>query len=279
MSVDHKASPTAAPKPPSPQLESSGRRNLLWARNIVVVLAVLAFLGWSASDLGLSPQRFIEGIPRLVEFLLRMFPPDLTVIPGLWDAILTTVAVALWGTLLAMFISFFLALGAARNLLGHNPLVYAVSRTILSIQRSLPDLIWALIFVAAVGLGPFPGVLALTVYSCGELSKLYAEAVENIDPGPREALESTGAGLFTTLRWSVIPQILPEVITYSLYRLESNVRHAFVLGMVGAGGLGFELSVSMRLFQYHKVSAILIIIIVTVATIDFISSRIRARVI
>ncbi|RVW02002.1 phosphonate ABC transporter, permease protein PhnE [Rhodococcus xishaensis] len=279
MSVDHKASPAAAPRPPSPQLESSGRRNLLWARNIVVVLLVLAFLGWSASDLGLSPQRFIQGIPRLVEFLLRMFPPDLTVIPGLWDAILTTVAVALWGTLLAMFISFFLALGAAKNLLGHNPFVYAASRTILSILRSLPDLIWALIFVAAVGLGPFPGVLALTVYSCGELSKLYAEAVENIDPGPREALESTGAGLFTTLRWSVIPQILPEVITYSLYRLESNVRHAFVLGMVGAGGLGFELSVSMRLFQYHKVSAILIVIIVTVATIDFISSRIRARVI
>ncbi|AOW95282.1 phosphonate ABC transporter, permease protein PhnE [Rhodococcus sp. WMMA185] len=255
------------------------RRNILWVRNIVVVLAVLTFLGWSANDLGLSPGRFIQGVPRLVEFLVRMLPPDLSVIPSLWDAILTTVAVALWGTLLAMIISTFLAMGAAKNLLGRNPLVYATSRAILSVLRSLPDLIWALIFVSAVGLGPFPGVLALTVYSCGELSKLYAEAVENIDPGPREALESTGAGMLTTLRWSVIPQILPEVITYSLYRLESNVRHAFVLGMVGAGGLGFELTVAMRLFQYHKVSAILIVIIVTVATIDFISSRIRARII
>ncbi|MEV0945050.1 phosphonate ABC transporter, permease protein PhnE [Rhodococcus sp. NPDC049939] len=279
MTVDQQPSTTTSSKPPVLPPESARRRNVLWVRNIVVVLAVLIFLGWSANDLGLSPGRFIQGVPRLVDFLLRMFPPDLAVIPSLWDAILTTVAVALWGTLLAMIISTFLAMGAAKNLLGRNPVVYAVSRTILSVLRSLPDLIWALIFVAAVGLGPFPGVLALTVYSCGELSKLYAEAVENIDPGPREALESTGAGLLTTLRWSVIPQILPEVITYSLYRLESNVRHAFVLGMVGAGGLGFELTVAMRLFQYHKVSAILIVIIVTVATIDFISSRIRARII
>ncbi|WP_084721850.1 phosphonate ABC transporter, permease protein PhnE [Rhodococcus marinonascens] len=279
MSVDHQTSTTTSPKPPSLPPEPSGRHGLLWTRNVVVVVAVLAFLGWSANDLGLSPGRFLQGIPRLAEFLLRMFPPDLSVIPGLWDAILTTVAVALWGTLLAMIISIFLALGAAKNLLGHNPLVYATARAVLSVLRSLPDLIWALIFVAAVGLGPFPGVLALTVYSCGELSKLYAEAVENIDPGPREALESTGAGLFTTLRWSVIPQILPEVVTYSLYRFESNVRHAFVLGMVGAGGLGFELTVAMKLFQYHKVSAILVVIVLTVASIDFISSRIRARII
>ncbi|MEU3271393.1 phosphonate ABC transporter, permease protein PhnE [Saccharomonospora sp. NPDC006951] len=269
---------TATGVPARPR-ESRSRRNLTWLRNIVLVAVAIAVLGWSAGELSISPATFVEGIPNLFDFLLRMFPPDFSVVPGLVGPMLTTVQVALWGTLLAVIISLFLAIGAARNLFGGNPVVYAVSRAVLSALRSLPDIIWALIFVAAVGLGPFPGVLALTVYSCGELGKLYAEAIENIDPGPREALESTGAGVFATIRWSIIPQILPEVITYSLYRLESNVRHAFVLGMVGAGGLGFELQVAMRLFQYKEVAAIIIVIILTVASIDLISSRIRARVI
>lgn len=255
------------------------QRGTRWAMPIVVAALVLFIFGWSANDLDLSPGRFFEGIPNLVEFIARMFPPDFSVMGRLLGPIIVTVEVALWGTALAVVLSLVLALGAARNLLGRNIVVYAVSRAVLSVLRSLPDIIWALIFVAAVGLGPFPGVLALTVYSCGELGKLYAEAVENIDPGPREALESTGAGLFTTIRWAVLPQVLPEMITYSLYRLESNVRHAFVLGMVGAGGLGFELTVAMKLFRYEQVSAIIIVIILTVATIDFVSSRIRARVI
>lgn len=257
----------------------AGRPRSLLMRDLGIAAIVLAVLGWSAGVLELSPARFVQGIPDLASFLAKMFPPDWSVIPGLLGAIVTTISVALWGTLLAIAFSLLLALGAARNLFGRNPVVYWVSRTLLSIFRSLPDMVWALIFVAAVGLGPFPGVLALTVYSCGELGKLYAEAIENIDPGPREALESTGAGVLATIRWAIVPQILPEVVTYSLYRFESNVRHAFILGMVGAGGLGFELQVAMKLFKYHEVSAIIILVIVTVAAIDFVSSRIRARII
>lgn len=272
---------TTLQRPPAPvdAGPAGRRRSKRLTRNLLVAVVVLALLVWTARDLDLSVARLVDGIPELFDFLMRMFPPDLSVVPSLVPAIVTTLEVALWGTLLAVVFSLFLALGAARNLLGRNPIIYAVSRATLSVLRSLPDMIWALIFVAAVGLGPFPGVLALTVYSCGELGKLYAEAVENIDPGPREALESTGAGLIATVRWSVLPQILPEIITYSLYRLESNVRHAFVLGMVGAGGLGFELQVAMKLFRYQEVSAIILVIIATVATIDFISSRIRARII
>lgn len=271
--------PTTAERPGGVRRIDRGRRRATWARDITIAIAVLAILGWAANDLSLSPGRFVQGIPSLIDFLAKMFPPDFSVIPGLLGAIVTTLSVALWGTTLAVVISLFLALGAARNLFGSNRLIYGVSRFILSVLRSLPDLVWALIFVAAVGLGPFPGVLALTVYSCGELGKLYAEAIENIDPGPTEALESTGAGAFTTIRWAIVPQVMPEVVTYSLYRLESNVRHAFILGMVGAGGLGFELQVAMKLFKYQEVSAIIILIILTVATIDFISSRIRARII
>ncbi|EGO64218.1 phosphonate ABC transporter, permease protein PhnE [Acetonema longum] len=254
-------------------------KRLLWLRNGAAALLFLGFLAYSANDLAISPAKFVKGIPSLLHFLARMFPPDLAIVPDLLGAMLTTVEVALWGTLLAVAVSLLLSLGAAKNLFGGNMIVYTVSRTLLSILRSLPDMIWALIFVAAVGLGAFPGVLALTVYSCGELGKLYAEAMENIDPGPKEALESTGASLFRTIRWAIVPQILPEIITYSLYRLESNVRHAFVLGMVGAGGLGFELNVAMRLFRYKEVAAIILLIIATVACIDFISAKIRARII
>lgn len=262
----------------APALPRAGRRTARLIRDGACILAVLVFLWWSAGDLEISPMKFLEGVPNLVSFIAKMFPPDLSVIPGLMGAMITTVEVALWGTLLAVIISLLLAVGAARNLFGSNGVVYAVSRGLLSVLRSLPDMIWALIFVAAVGLGTFPGVLALTVYSCGELGKLYAEAIENIDPGPREALESTGSGLLKTIRWAVLPQILPEIITYSLYRLESNVRHAFILGMVGAGGLGFELNVAMRLFRYQEVSAIIIVIIVTVACIDTLSSKIRSSI-
>lgn len=245
----------------------------------MLVLLILALLGYSYNDISISPVKFVEGIPNLIHFFIKLFPPDLTILPRLFKAILVTVEVAVWGTIMAAVISLVLSIGAARNLFGSNYVVYSISRILLSILRSLPDMIWALIFVAAVGLGTFPGVLALTVYSCGELGKLYAEAIENIEPGPREALESTGSGIFKTIRWSIVPQIMPEIITYSLYRLESNVRHAFILGMVGAGGIGFELMVAMRLFKYQDVSTILIIIIITVACIDTISSKIRSRII
>lgn len=209
-----------------------------WILNAIAVVLALLFFGYSSQDLSLSPSRFLDGIPNLIHFVGNMFPPNLSIVPDLMGAILTTVEVAVWGTALAILFSLMLAAGAAKNLFGSNPLIYMSCRLVLSILRSLPDIIWALIFVAAVGLGAFPGVLALTVYSCGELGKLYAEAIENIDPGPREALESMGSGIMKTIRWSILPQILPEIITYCLYRL----------------------------------------IVLTVASIDFLSSKIRSRI-
>ncbi|MCT1685229.1 phosphonate ABC transporter, permease protein PhnE [Corynebacterium appendicis] len=249
----------------------------VWLLPALIFFSILAY--WSASYLELSGQKLVSGFPNLLSFIGRMFPPEWSAIPGLLPAILSTLLVAVWETFLAMILGTALALGAARNLFGSNIIVYGACRAVLSVLRALPDMIWALIFVAAVGLGPFPGVLALTVYSTGELGKLYAESAENIDPGPREAIDSTGATSLKTFRWAVVPQVLPEFVTYSLYRFESNVRHAFVLGLVGAGGIGFELNVAMRLYQYQRVGAILIVIVLTVALIDFASSRIRSRII
>lgn len=258
---------------------SKTKRFSVWAKVIPILIVVGILAVCSAQFLEISGTKLVRGIPNLFTFIGRMFPPEWSAIPSLLPAILSTLLVAIWGTLLAMLLGTVLALGAARNLFGANVAVYGACRAALSVLRALPDMIWALIFVAAVGLGPFPGVLALTVYSTGELGKLYAESAENIDPGPREAIDSTGAISLKTFRWAVVPQVLPEFITYSLYRFESNVRHAFVLGLVGAGGIGFELNVAMRLYQYPRVGAILIVIILTVALIDFTASKIRARII
>ncbi|MDP5274427.1 phosphonate ABC transporter, permease protein PhnE [Chengkuizengella axinellae] len=246
---------------------------------ILIFISVIAFGVWSAYDLELSPMKFIAGIPDIFNLIYRSLPPDLSILSRLVTPALRTLEVAIWGTFIAVVFSTILSFGAAKNLFGSNKIIYGLTRGILNTLRSIPDLIWALVFVAAVGLGTFPGVLALAVYSCGELGKLYAESIENIDPGPREALESTGAGSFRVIRWAILPQILPEAITYTLYRLESNVRHAFILGLVGAGGLGHELIVSMRLFRYDEALTIILVIIITVSLTDFVSGKLRQKVI
>ncbi|MGG3890811.1 phosphonate ABC transporter, permease protein PhnE [Metabacillus fastidiosus] len=253
--------------------------NTKWPQIIGITILLAFILIWTANDLELSVSTFIGGIPSLLHLIGKMLPPDFSVFGGLIRPMIVTLEVALWGTLIAIVVSTVLAMGAAKNLFGSIRIVYYVSRFILNTLRSIPDLIWALIFVAAVGLGSFPGVLALAVYSCGELGKLYAEAIENIDPGPRESLESTGVKLLTVFRWSIVPQIFPEMITYTLYRLESNVRHATVLGLVGAGGLGFELNTAMRLFRYNEAFMIILVIILMVTITDFISGKLRQKII
>lgn len=160
-----------------------------WIKRVGITIFIVIALWWTANDLEISLQAFIDGIPSLLNLVGNMFPPDLSILPGLIQPMIVTMETAIWGTMIAIVISGVLALGAASNLYGQVPIVYYICRFILNTLRSIPDLIWALIFVAAVGLGSFPGVLALACYSCGELGKLYAESIENIDPGPREALE------------------------------------------------------------------------------------------
>lgn len=245
----------------------------------IVLLAVVAAVFWaSAQIIGFSPLQLWRGIPHIVNLVLRMLPPDPEILPRLVKPTIDTLAIALWGTTLAALIAFPLACMAARNLTPH-PVAYAVARAVLNAQRGVSEIVFALIFVAAVGLGAFPGVLALAVHSAGSLGKFYAEAIENIDPGPLEALHATGASRWQTIAFAIWPQILPEVVTYTLYRWESDVRAAFVLGLVGAGGLGFELQMAMRLFRYEETLMILVLMVVVVTALDYTSSRLRARII
>lgn len=250
-----------------------------FVRDIIIFILVLLFMALSANHLDLNVQKFLHGIPNIGQFILNMFPPDFSILPNLLEDTLITLETAFWGTFIGVILSLILSIFGANNLLGSQPIIGGITRLLFTIFRSLPDMVWALIFVSAVGLGAFAGVLALIVYSIGELGKIFSEAIENIDKGPKEALESTGANAFKVTMFSIVPQILPEVITFSLFRFESNVRRAFILGMVGAGGLGFQLNVSMRLFKYNEVSAIIILIIVIVIFTDTISKYLRSKII
>ncbi|RYF70812.1 MAG: phosphonate ABC transporter, permease protein PhnE, partial [Comamonadaceae bacterium] len=157
-----------------------------------------------------------------------------------------------------------------------NLAVFHFMRQVLNIARGINEIILALIFVAAVGLGPFPGVLALGLHGAGMLGKFFAESIEDIDQGPIEALRSTGAGPIQIIIFGVLPQVVTSWIAVVLYRFETNLRQATVLGMVGAGGIGFELVGSMKLFQYQDTATCILVIVAMVMAADYISSKLRA---
>lgn len=235
-------------------------------------------MGWSANALELSPGELFHSLPVIGRYLARMVPPDWSALDDLWDPTLDTICIALWGTVLASIIGLPLGILAARNL-NSSRILRVSSLTILNVLRSISELIWAIFFVSAVGLGPFPGALALGVNFGGILGRLYAEAIENIDPKPLEALRATGANHVQTIVFAVLPQVLPQIVSYNLYWFEVGIRSATVLGMIGAGGIGFELVTTIRLYDFRQTSAILLVILALVTVIDQASALIRRNIV
>lgn len=186
-----------------------------------------------------------------------------------------TVQIALWGTFLAVFLAVPLGLAAARNIA--PPWIVWPVRRVMDLLRSIPDLVMATLFIVAVGLGPLAGVLALAMNTGGVLAKLFSEAVESIDKGPVEGVRATGAGKLHEIVWGVIPQVAPLWTSFALYRFESNSRAATVLGLIGAGGIGQTLFESIQAFDYHRVAAVAIVIVVAVTLIDTLSQVMRKR--
>jgi phosphonate transport system permease protein len=222
------------------------------------------------------PQDLITGIHGMADIIWRSMPPDFSKLPAaLWPTI-QTVDIALFGTLVGIVIAIPLALLAATNVTPSRYAYYAARATI-GFTRAVPDLVWALLFVTAVGLGPFPGGLALGVHSVGMLGRLFAETIEQMDMAPINALELTGARRIQVFSHGIIPTILPSLLGISLYRLDENIRSSLVLGFVGAGGIGFELLTAMNLFQYQEVSLLLIIIFVIVLGAERVSAALRQR--
>ena len=188
-----------------------------------------------------------------------------------------TIEIALLGTALAAALAIPLGFLSARNVA--PPALYYVVRTALNFFRSIDTLVYALLFVAAVGLGPFPGMLAVVAYTTTSLAKLYSETIEGIEPGPVDAIRATGATRLQVLRFGVLPQVLPLFLSYVLYRFESNVRAATVLGFVGAGGIGLYLQTYLRMIDYPSASTVLLVTVAMVMVVDFVSARIRARLV
>lgn len=240
-------------------------------------LAIAVLFVWSAWATEVSLQRGMEGIPFVVEFLRRMVPPDPSVLGHALRGAAQTLQIAVVGTGIAALLALPLGFLAARNV--SPPWLFYGARSLLNVFRAVDTLVYALIFVAAVGLGPFPGVLAVVAYTATVLAKLYSEAVEAIDPGPVEAVAATGATRLQLLRWGVLPQLLPQFLSFTLYRFETNIRAAAILGFVGAGGIGFYIQTYLRLLNYPAASTVLLVLIALVMVVDFASSRLRARLV
>ena len=241
------------------------------------VFVALVVIGWTVWDTGADPMRLVRGLPWIADFLRRMLPPDLAVLPAAVKGAILTVEIALLGTVTAAVLALPLGFVSARNVA--PPPIFYPARTVLNLFRSVDTLVYALIFVAAVGLGPFPGVLAVVAYTTTSLAKLYSEAIEGIESGPVDAITATGATRLQVLRYGVLPQVLPLFLSYILYRLETNIRAATVLGFVGAGGIGFYLQTYLRMIDYPAASTALLVTIVMVMVVDAVSSRVRARLV
>ncbi len=244
---------------------------------LTVAMIVAAIIGQALVVAKVKPQDLVTGVGGMADILRRAFPPDLTHLQPAMGAIVETVDIALLGTAVALLFSLPLAICAASNVTPSRTL-YLAARGAIAVSRAVPDLVWALLFVTAVGLGPFPGVLALSVHSVGMLGRLFAENIEDMDMGPVDALSITGASRAQIVTHAILPGLLPNLIGVSLFRLDENVRASLVLGFVGAGGIGFLILTSMNLFQYRQVATLLILTYLLVITVERVSALIRSRI-
>jgi phosphonate transport system permease protein len=260
---------SASPAPGVPSMvapKTPLSTHLAWA-GLVLALA----WAWQGADI--RPLDLWRDSANMATFARDFFPPDFRDWRVYLYEMVITVHIALWGTALAIVCAVPLGLLSSENLAPRW--VYQPVRRLMDACRAINEMVFAMLFIVAVGLGPFAGVLALWIHTTGVLAKLFAEAVEAIDPGPVEGVRATGATPLEEVLYGVIPQVLPLWISYALYRFESNVRSASVVGMVGAGGIGVILHEVIRGFEYAQTAAVLIIVIASVTLIDLVSARIR----
>lgn len=263
----------------SPEVQEmlARERPLITPLRILTAIITIIVLIYSGRVSDLSFGELLSGTGEMVNLVGKFFPPDMTRWWNYFVATLETIAMGIWGTLLAVIVAIPLSVLAAENVCPQW-IVFPVRR-LLDAMRAINELVFALIFIVAVGLGPFAGVLALFIHTSGILGKLFSEAIESIEPGPVEGIRATGASKFQEIIFGVIPQVIPLWASFTLYRFESNVRSAAVLGIVGAGGIGVALYQNFRAFNYQNVCAILLILVVTVGIIDTISAKLRQRLV
>lgn len=259
---------------PEPALPSRWQRP--GSGQFIAYLLTVAFVVWSLSNVGLSASSFIDGLPHMGRLLMEMFPPDLHRWQSLLRAIAETLQIAVSGTVIGILFGFPLAMLATRHLSPH-PVFYGAARALIALFRTVPDLIWAVFFVATVGLGAFAGALTIIVDTIGFVGRFYAESMEEVDRRPQEALAALGAGRFGVIFSAVVPSAMPAFVNTSLFSLEKAVRSSVVLGLVGAGGIGIELKVAMDMFQYTEAGTIILLVFVLVLLVERLSTGIRRQ--
>ena len=248
-------------------------------RNAAIIAGVLAFVAFCLVRFDASPARVIKGMDRFVKITGALFPP--TPRDAFWDlgaAMLESIGMAFLGTLIAAVIALPLGFLGARNVLPIRLLRFPIRRS-FDFLRGVDSLVWALVYVRAVGLGPLAGVLAIATTDIGIFAKLFAEAIENVDKAQVDGVRAAGGNTVKTVRFGMLPQVLPIMLSNVLYMFESNTRSATILGIIGAGGVGFALSDRIRAHRWDEVGFMIIMIVVVVALIDFLSHMLRTRAI
>jgi phosphonate transport system permease protein len=268
------------------------RRVYSWA----IFVCIVGLIIWSAIGTGTDLRVFLHGDAwyQIATFINGLFPPDLSwgfIRSTLWSGV-ETIALSLMGTVFAVLIALPLGIISSRTVLGgidaagdrppasSTHLLWALpywgSTLALNLLRSIPELFWALIFILAVGLGPFAGVLALGFHTGGVLGKLFSEAIEDVNPLPIEALQATGASAASVLAYGIFPPALPQLLSYTLYRWEVNIRAAAIIGVIGAGGIGRDIYVAISLFHYQQLFTLLLMTLVIVTLVDYLSAWVRS---
>ncbi len=270
--------PASSPSPSIDSLERLRRRAVdekhgwlyytAWA-------AAIAVLAWAWRGAEIRPLDLIKDSGNIGTYAKEFFPPDFRDWRIYAKEMVVTVQIALWGTVLAVILAVPMGLLCSANIT--PPWMHQPVRRLMDGCRAINEMVFAMLFIVAVGLGPFAGVLALAVHTTGTLAKLFSEAVEAIDPRPVEGIRATGAHKLVEIAYGVLPQVMPLWLSFMLYRFESNVRSASVVGMVGAGGIGVVLFEVIRGFQYAQTCAVLIILAVSVTLIDLLSATLRKR--
>jgi phosphonate transport system permease protein len=243
---------------------------------LILILAV--WFGYSLLGVKTDWSR-MASLKQMAITISRFFPPNLSFVLTLLRPTIETFMIAVLGTLLAVILSIPVSFLAARNITPYFPITYPIGRFIMTISRSIHEIVWGLIFVAALGLGAFPGIIAIGMRSVGFLSKLTAEEIEQVNIGPIEAIEATGATKAQVILYGIIPQILHLFIGNTIFQWDLNIRRATIIGLVGAGGIGIVFSVQMAMYNYRNATATIVAILILVIIGEYVSNRLRMKVI
>ncbi|MDT8859566.1 phosphonate ABC transporter, permease protein PhnE [Alkalihalobacillus sp. MEB130] len=242
---------------------------------LVAIVGVYAYTSWATRS---TPMDIIRGWGGFQRILTDLFPPNWAYAPQVWEKLVETIQMAIIATTFAAIISVPIFLLSAANLFP-NAWIHQPVRFIMNVLRTIPDILLAIIFVGIFGVGVFPGIMALFIFSLGLLAKLMYETIESIDMNPLDAIRASGGNTIQVIWYAVMPQVLPQFVSFSLYVFEVNVRASTVLGFVGAGGIGLLLQQQISFFNFPRVMTIIIIIFIAVVIIDYISNKIRERIV